>query len=115
MLYDNYFCLVESKKQQVKEVCRKTQKQGEGLEPKLSMFIFDENELVAYLSSYHEKAIKALYELAYELPVICPPRQDGGIPLSALPNGTTSKLAGLFSTLVPLMLSVKQGSCEYQF
>ena len=26
--------------------------------------------LVAYLSSYHEKAINALYELAYELPAI---------------------------------------------
>ena len=49
--------------------------------------------LVAYLSSYHEKAINALYELAEELPAICPPHQDGGIPLSAFPNGTTSELA----------------------
>ena len=55
--------------------------------------------LVAYLSSYHEEAIKALYELAYELPAICLPHQDEGVPLRAFPNGTTSKLAGLFSTL----------------
>ena len=57
------------------------------------------SQLVAYLSSYHEKAIKALYELAQELPAICLPHQDGVIPLSAFPNGTTSKHAGLFSTL----------------
>ena len=37
-----------------------------------------------------------------------------GIPLSAFSNGTTSELAGLLRT-VPLMLNVKQGSCEYQF
>ena len=55
--------------------------------------------LVAYLSSYHEKAINALYELAEELQAIRQQHQDGGIPLSAFPNGTTSKLAGLFSTL----------------
>ena len=54
--------------------------------------------LVAYLSSYHVKAINALYELAEELPAICQQHQDGGMPLSAFPNGT-SKLAGLFSTL----------------
>ena len=35
-------------------------------------------------------------ELAEELPVICLPHQDGGIPLSAFRNGTTIKLAGLF-------------------
>ena len=55
--------------------------------------------LLAYLSSYHEKAIKALYELAQELPTISRPHQNGGIPLSALLNGATSKLAGLSSTL----------------
>ena len=77
----------------------------------LYFFLF----LVEYLSSYHEKAINALYELAYELPAICLPHQDGGIPLSVIPNGTTSKLAGLFSSLSLLMLSVMQLSCEYQF
>ena len=41
--------------------------------------------------------------------------QNGGIPLSAFPNGTTSKLTGLVFTLSLLMLSVKRGSCEYQF
>ena len=30
---------------------------------------------------------------------ICLPHQDGAIPLSAFPKGTTSKLAGLLSTL----------------
>ena len=30
--------------------------------------------LLAYLSSYHEKAINALFELAQELPAICLPR-----------------------------------------
>ena len=32
-------------------------------------------------------------------PTTCLPHEDGGIPLSALPIDTTSKLAGLFSTL----------------
>ena len=32
---------------------------------------------VAYLSSYHEKAINTLYELAKELPAICLPHKDG--------------------------------------
>ena len=32
-------------------------------------------------------------------PTICLPHKDGGIQLSALPKDTTSKLAGLFSTL----------------
>ena len=33
-------------------------------------------------------------------PATCLPYEDGGIPLSALPKDTTSKLAGLFSTLL---------------
>ena len=45
----------------------------------------------------------------------CLPHKDGGIPLSALPKDTTSKLAGLFYTLSLFMLSAKQGSCEYHF
>ena len=45
----------------------------------------------------------------------CLPHKGGGIPLSALPKDTTSKLAGLFSTLSLFMLSAKQGSCEYHF
>ena len=35
----------------------------------------------------------------WELPAICLPHQNVEIPLSAFPNGTTSNLAGLFSTL----------------
>ena len=46
---------------------------------------------------------------------ICLPHKGRGIPLSALPKDTTSKLAGLFSTLSFFMLSAKQGSCEYHF
>ena len=42
---------------------------------------------------------QGLYELADEFPATCLPYQSRGIPLSAFPNGTTSKLAGLFSTL----------------
>ena len=45
----------------------------------------------------------------------CLPHKGGGVPLSALPKDTTSKLAGLFSTLFLYMLSAKQGSCEYHF
>ena len=54
---------------------------------------------ISYLSSCHEKAIKALKRARLGVAAICLPHQDGGIPLSAFPNGTTSKLAGLFSTL----------------
>ena len=32
-----------------------------------------------------------------ELPAICLPHQDGGIPLSAFPNGTLGKLAACSS------------------
>ena len=35
-------------------------------------------------------------------PTTCLPHKDGGIPLSILPKGTTSKLAGLFS--IPFFL-----------
>ena len=45
----------------------------------------------------------------------CLPHKDGGVPLSVLPKDTTSKFAGLFSTLSLFMLSAKQGSCEYHF
>ena len=34
-------------------------------------------------------------------PTTCLPHKDGGVPLSVLPMDTTSKLAGLFSTLSP--------------
>ena len=45
----------------------------------------------------------------------CLPHKGGGVPFNALPKGTTSKLAGLFSTLSLFMLSAKQRSCKYQF
>ena len=46
-----------------------------------------------------EKRSKRYNELAPESPAICLPHQDGGILLSTFANVTTSKLAGLFSTL----------------
>ena len=45
----------------------------------------------------------------------CLPHKDEGIPLTVLPKDTTSKLAGLFSTLSLFMLSAKQGSGKYDF
>ena len=36
----------------------------------------------------------APYELALELPTICLPHLDGGIPFGAFLNGTTSEVAG---------------------
>ena len=72
--------------------------------------------LVAYVSSNHATAITELYELVSELPSICLPHQDGVTPISIFPNGTINKTCRLALHTVPLMLSVKQGSCcEYQF
>ena len=45
-----------------------------------------------------KKRSKRYDELAKELPAMCQPLQDGGIPLRAFPNDSTSKLAALFST-----------------
>ena len=42
------------------------------------MYLFACWYLVAYLSSYHERAINALYELAEELPGICLPHNKMG-------------------------------------
>ena len=53
--------------------------------------------VVTFLTSHHDKAIKALYEFVWKLPAI--PHQDGGIPLSTFPNGTAGKLPCLFFTL----------------
>ena len=46
--------------------------------------LFDYLYLVAYLSSYHEKAINGLFELTLELPIICLPHQDRGNPAKSL-------------------------------
>ena len=46
-------------------------------------------------------------------PLVC--HSEIGKSLSVVPNGTTNELAGLFFTLSPLMLSIMQGSYEYQF
>ena len=65
-----------------------------------------------YLSSIHEKAncIAILWTgsphslgscLFRGLWATCLPHKGGGVPLSALPKDTTSKLAGLFSTTSP--------------
>ena len=52
------------------------------------LFIFI--KLVAYYYCF-------LYDYYYS--IFCLPQQDKGISISAFPNGTTSKFAGLFSTL----------------
>ena len=44
----------------------------------------------------------------------CLPLRDRESSLSLVPNGTTNELAGLFFTLLLLMLSVMQGSYKYQ-
>ena len=49
-----------------------------------------------------------------KLPTPGLPHLDGGIRFSAFPKSTTSKVAGLLHT-IPLMLNVKQESCEYLF
>ena len=56
-----------------------------------------------------KKRLKCHNKVAQELPATCLPLQDGGIPLSAL------KTCQFFLHIVSLMLSVKQGSCEYYF
>ena len=45
-------------------------------------------------------------------PPVC--HSEMGKSLRVVPNGTTDKLAGLFSTQSPLMLSIMQGSYKYQ-
>ena len=71
----------------------------------------------AYLSFYHEEAMKAQRRARLGVVGHAPTTLRWEIPLSAFPNSTTSKLASLFSSLqtVSLMLSVKQGNCQYQF
>ena len=39
----------------------------------------------------------------------CLPHKDGGVPLSALPKDTTSKLADLFFTLFPFYAERQEG------
>ena len=57
--------------------------------------------LVAYLISYHEKARKALQLTCLEVASHLSTTQRYGIPLTAFPSDTTSKLAvaGLFFAL----------------
>ena len=45
----------------------------------------------------------------------CLPHKDVGILLSVLSKDTTRKLAGLFSTIISLVLSAKLEGCEYHF
>ena len=48
-------------------------------------------------------------------PSTCLPHKGGGMPLNALPKDTTSKLAGLFFTIITFVLSAKLVSSEYYF
>ena len=69
--------------------------------------------IVMYLVAFIYPPItrKRYNKLALELPVVCLPLCYKRIPLSALFNGTISKLASLFSSLSS-MLNVNQGICK---
>ena len=54
---------------------------------------------ISHLSSYHEKTIKALQRACLGVGGHLSTAPRWGNSLRALPNGTTSKLAGLFPTL----------------
>ena len=62
--------------------------------------------MAAYLSSYHEKAIKTLQRVCLEVAGHLSATPRRGIPPNAFPTGTTSKLTGLFSTLVVVVVVV---------
>ena len=57
--------------------------------------------LVAYLLSYHERAMEAFLRACLGVPAICLPFYDAKIPPSAFSNGTTDKPVGLFSIQSP--------------
>ena len=60
------------------------------------------------------KRSKRCFEHAHELPTTCLSHQDGGIPLSAFPTTQQVNLRFVLHTF-PMILSVKQGSCEHEF
>ena len=69
--------------------------------------------LLAYLSSYHEKATKRCTSSLRS----CRPsvyHTEMGNPVKCLFQQHSKRTCRLLHT-VPLMLNVKQGSCEYQF
>ena len=70
--------------------------------------------LVAYLSFHDKKVTKRCNEFTKELPAICLPHQDGGIPLSALPTAQQVNLPAHFLHC-PFNAERQVGSCEYQF
>ena len=79
----------------------------------LGVFIF--YYVFAFLSPYHEKVTEHYTSLKRNCRLLCTTLSlRWEILLSVFPKDTTSKLAGLLHT-VPLMLNVKQRSCEYQF
>ena len=67
-------------------------------------FVFVHIFLHSRESELYRYILDGTSALAWELPFLrclghtCLSHKDGGIPLSALPKDTTSKLAGLFST-----------------
>ena len=69
--------------------------------------------LFALLSTYLEEASRRYKSSLRRCRLSIYHSKMGEIPLSAFPDGTTSKLVGFLHT-IPLMLNVKQGSCEYQ-
>ena len=62
-------------------------------------YVFLYRYLVAYFILLSRKSDQCAVRARLGVANICLPHQDGVIPVYAFPNGTTSKLAGLFSTL----------------
>ena len=85
---------------------------------------------IRIFSSYHEKGTGRYTSSLRSCRPSCLPHLDGKIPFRAFPyctihldegilfsaftNSTISELEGLLHT-IPVMLNVKQESCEYQF
>jgi len=86
---------------------------GRLLGPKMALVVFRTQQRTTASGLELRFHNPELYQLSYPTAAICyylsnHPHKGRG------PNNTTSELAGLSSTLISLMLNVKQGSCGYQ-
>jgi len=68
---------------------------------------------VKLLRPEDSEVILSVFEASCHQLLPIQPLKGRGIPLSALPKDTSSKLPAYLHT-IPLMLNVKQGSCKYQ-
>ena len=48
-------------------------------------------------------------------PITCLPHEKGGIPIKCLAQGHNKQACRLVLHTIPMVLSAKQGSCEYHF